>query len=132
MVAMRPAESRAGELPAWPVFALFAGFPVWWVLGLSAFAVGICATIMLLLLAQRGRTAIPPAFGIWLLFLLWTLASAMQLDAKQLIGFGVRFFNLRSEEHTSDLQSPVHLVCRLLLEKKKSASYTPATLTSID
>src|SRR5438876_3580330 len=26
--------------------------------------------------------------------------------------------NPRSEEHTSELQSPVHLVCRLLLEKK--------------
>src|SRR5690348_18202467 len=29
-----------------------------------------------------------------------------------------QLFN-RSEEHTSELQSPVHLVCRLLLEKKK-------------
>src|SRR5690348_17564242 len=29
---------------------------------------------------------------------------------------------LRSEEHTSELQSPVHLVCRLLLEKKKTDS----------
>src|SRR5690348_17643815 len=29
-------------------------------------------------------------------------------------------FDRRSEEHTSELQSPVHLVCRLLLEKKKS------------
>src|SRR5438876_9214511 len=28
----------------------------------------------------------------------------------------------RSEEHTSELQSPVHLVCRLLLEKKKTRS----------
>src|SRR2546429_5038848 len=28
---------------------------------------------------------------------------------------------LRSEEHTSELQSRLHLVCRLLLEKKKSA-----------
>src|SRR5690348_17527073 len=28
----------------------------------------------------------------------------------------------RSEEHTSELQSPVHLVCRLLLEKKKNQS----------
>src|SRR5690348_18126716 len=27
-----------------------------------------------------------------------------------------------SEEHTSELQSPVHLVCRLLLEKKKACS----------
>src|SRR5690348_3478746 len=29
---------------------------------------------------------------------------------------------LRSEEHTSELQSPVHLVCRLLLEKKTALS----------
>src|SRR6202040_2121874 len=29
---------------------------------------------------------------------------------------------LRSEEHTSELQSPVHLVCRLLLEKKNNES----------
>src|SRR5258708_11671854 len=28
----------------------------------------------------------------------------------------------RSEEHTSELQSPDHLVCRLLLEKKKTSS----------
>src|SRR5438876_8428597 len=28
--------------------------------------------------------------------------------------------SVRSEEHTSELQSPVHLVCRLLLEKKKT------------
>src|SRR5260364_472871 len=30
----------------------------------------------------------------------------------------------RSEEHTSELQSPDHLVCRLLLEKKKNKKYT--------
>src|SRR5574344_2340376 len=30
----------------------------------------------------------------------------------------------RSEEHTSELQSPDHLVCRLLLEKKKRAHHT--------
>src|SRR6266487_6010937 len=34
----------------------------------------------------------------------------------------------RSEEHTSELQSPVHLVCRLLLEKKKpNDSHLPTT-----
>src|SRR5690348_17779260 len=32
----------------------------------------------------------------------------------------------RSEEHTSELQSPVHLVCRLLLEKKKAS--IPSTI----
>src|SRR2546429_6643374 len=34
---------------------------------------------------------------------------------------------VRSEEHTSELQSRLHLVCRLLLEKKKTA-HTPSTL----
>src|SRR5258708_27430575 len=33
----------------------------------------------------------------------------------------------RSEEHTSELQSPDHLVCRLLLEKKKVQNLTPCT-----
>src|SRR5258708_21298269 len=31
----------------------------------------------------------------------------------------VRIADTRSEEHTSELQSPDHIVCRLLLEKKK-------------
>src|SRR5258708_10465512 len=33
----------------------------------------------------------------------------------------------RSEEHTSELQSPDHLVCRLLLEKKKKSLYRKPT-----
>src|SRR5256885_10756750 len=33
---------------------------------------------------------------------------------------------LRSEEHTSELQSPCNLVCRLLLEKKKCTPYAIA------
>src|SRR5437879_10926446 len=32
----------------------------------------------------------------------------------------------RSEEHTSELQSPMYLVCRLLLEKKKQANIIAA------
>src|SRR5690348_17558107 len=41
-------------------------------------------------------------------------------------GHGVR----RSEEHTSELQSPVHLVCRLLLEKKKKKKKTNNSIKS--
>src|SRR2546422_8427955 len=37
-------------------------------------------------------------------------------DAERAVGVG----NPRSEEHTSELQSRLHLVCRLLLEKKKN------------
>src|SRR5689334_24552120 len=33
--------------------------------------------------------------------------------------------DFRSEEHTSELQSQFHLVCRLLLEKKKKTQITP-------
>src|SRR5256885_4981142 len=33
---------------------------------------------------------------------------------------------VRSEEHTSELQSPCNLVCRLLLEKKKTSTRTPS------
>src|SRR5690554_7095888 len=35
------------------------------------------------------------------------------------LGAGANWFSGRSEEHTSELQSRPHLVCRLLLEKKK-------------
>src|SRR3989442_6729870 len=35
---------------------------------------------------------------------------------------------VRSEEHTSELQSRPHLVCRLLLEKKKNINCEPAQL----
>src|SRR5256885_4065386 len=41
----------------------------------------------------------------------WRLAISRGADA------------LRSEEHTSELQSPCNLVCRLLLEKKKKQLY---------
>src|SRR5258708_31062046 len=43
-------------------------------------------------------------------------------------------FNLlrvRSEEHTSELQSPDHLVCRLLLEKKKKYIRDSVTLHNV-
>src|SRR5689334_23691279 len=38
----------------------------------------------------------------------------------------------RSEEHTSELQSQFHLVCRLLLEKKKSRCLPPEPLHQTD
>src|SRR5258708_22417312 len=54
--------------------------------------------------------------------------------ARDLIKFSFKCVN-RSEEHTSELQSPDHLVCRLLLEKKQhrkliSFLYTTSALAS--
>src|SRR2546422_6815315 len=39
-------------------------------------------------------------------------------------------YALRSEEHTSELQSRLHLVCRLLLEKKKNSEYKARRIDS--
>src|SRR5256885_13340192 len=39
----------------------------------------------------------------------------------EVIVFGLLMVLVRSEEHTSELQSPCNLVCRLLLEKKKKS-----------
>src|SRR2546422_8617182 len=54
------------------------------------------------------------------------LKGALHQGAQRLPCLGVRQSRVtqqalgRSEEHTSELQSRLHLVCRLLLEKKKS------------
>ena len=47
----------------------------------------------------------------------------LQLDNQPLVKLSTKVNICRSEEHTSELQSPDHLVCRLLLEKKKKIKY---------
>src|ERR1022692_4978687 len=49
-------------------------------------------------------------------------SDLLETDGRTLLGgddVGIHQHVLRSEEHTSELQSPCNLVCRLLLEKKK-------------
>src|SRR5690625_5675104 len=53
---------------------------------------------------------LPPAYFFWLLGIL--IAYSLLIEV-------VKRWYVRSEEHTSELQSRGHLVCRLLLEKKK-------------
>src|SRR4051794_41693614 len=50
------------------------------------------------------------------------LRAVKPLRVRAQVSRGKALEGLRSEEHTSELQSPVHLVCRLLLEKKKQSS----------
>src|SRR2546422_6872161 len=47
------------------------------------------------------------------------VAAQVRHSASKSKAYGSRF-PTRSEEHTSELQSRLHLVCRLLLEKKKN------------
>src|SRR2546422_3498662 len=62
------------------------------------------------------------------------LMQASQQFFRTLFRVGVHLalspVNIRSEEHTSELQSRLHLVCRLLLEKKKTRDYTAHYLVS--
>src|SRR5258708_30486207 len=48
----------------------------------------------------------------------WTKLSQLYAPVLQ------KAYRIRSEEHTSELQSPDHLVCRLLLEKKNKVVET--------
>src|SRR2546422_8535227 len=48
------------------------------------------------------------------------LAAGMAEAVKHGVIADAAYFTARSEEHTSELQSRLHLVCRLLLEKKKT------------
>src|SRR5258708_26837596 len=68
--------------------------------------------------AQRGlilaRNVLPGGFAFVVAKIYFaTLVARHQEDSPAVLR------HLRSEEHTSELQSPDHLVCRLLLEKKK-------------
>src|SRR5256885_7790511 len=56
----------------------------------------------------------------------WFVSAWLALLFVALIVGTILFFrdpDRRSEEHTSELQSPCNLVCRLLLEKKKNIIY---------
>src|SRR5438876_9225339 len=53
--------------------------------------------------------------------------SQEQAGPKEIMAFECITVDTRSEEHTSELQSPVHLVCRLLLEKKNIPTTLPTT-----
>src|SRR3989442_11558393 len=56
-------------------------------------------------------------------------ASTMEFSSNTGTFFRTRTPSSRSEEHTSELQSRPHLVCRLLLEKKKKNNEQPRTYT---
>src|SRR5713226_6923721 len=100
----------------------------------------LCCTLSALLLAVLALTDIVAAPTAWpiatLFFALAALGGAAALAARRaqsaLLGRLDLFSQAleaspRSEEHTSELQSPVHLVCRLLLEKKKKHQRTQTT-----
>src|SRR5437763_3513065 len=57
-------------------------------------------------------------------------AQAFEAREEHGLGYAAALNHARSEEHTSELQSPMYLVCRLLLEKKKNKRESLMTSTA--
>src|SRR5207237_7506906 len=109
IIQIASAVFPAWEFPNWSqrlvIVLLLSGFPIALILA-WAFDVtpqGIKTTPMIAVPgAHRRRNVI------------------MLVATGVIISAAAGFFLLRSEEHTSELQSHLNLVCRLLLEKKKN------------
>jgi hypothetical protein len=73
-VTARPSTAVARR-QGWPLTALLVLFPLWWALGLGGVIVFILAVPMAVHLYRRGSVQVPPAFGLWLAFLVCVVAS---------------------------------------------------------
>jgi polysaccharide biosynthesis protein PslJ len=74
-----PSEA-AGTLPSWPVTAMIAGLPVWFLLGLAGFSWVLFALPMVAALARRRDLMAPRGAGLWLLFMVAVVGSVMSID----------------------------------------------------
>ena len=71
--------------PAWPVTALLALYPLWWALGIAEYAwiiFAVPAAVRLLgwHLSGSRQIRVPPGFGLWAMFLVWTAASVVTIN----------------------------------------------------
>src|SRR5256884_1193939 len=84
--------------------------------------------LALALLASGMKVSLPGVHGTMSVIFLFILIGVRELTLAQTLLMGVLGTVIqRSEEHTSELQSRLHLVCRLLLEKKKQRHITSKT-----
>lgn len=67
--------------PGWPLAWLYLGFPLWWALGLAELIFFAAAAAMAVALYRQGSVRVPRGFALWLLFLVWTLAGVLLINA---------------------------------------------------
>ncbi len=85
-------SARGHVLPSWPLTVLFAGYPLWWALGVVDVICIPLAVVMVAHLVRRGSVRLPFGFAAWTLFMLWALISVIMLQrAPSLISFGYRY-----------------------------------------
>ena len=75
---LRPLDAASGAGLAWPLWTLFAGYPLWWALGLSQFVWPTVAAVCVAGMAVTRRGTVPAPFGMWLLFLAFMVASVVE------------------------------------------------------
>lgn len=86
------ADAARPRVPRWPLIFLFAGFPLWWVLGVVDLVWIPVAVVMALYLAATTEVRAPRGYGVWLTFLVWVAASVIMISgAGDLIGFTYRY-----------------------------------------
>ena len=79
------------QLPLWPLSMMFGLVPLWWLLGAFYLGWPLLGALLFALLLTRGRVPLPPAAGIWLLFLAIVVVSATQLSSPaSLLTFALR------------------------------------------
>src|SRR5437762_5036265 len=84
-------------------------------------------------LVRRLGAALAVTYLVFIAFIWWSMNQPPETFGRVMSRMpGVAYVLLpRSEEHTSELQSPMYLVCRLLLEKKKTPNDTRGCEESI-
>lgn len=79
----RPATGRVvreDRLPRWwPLAVIVYGYPLWWLLGLTAVVPMLMAVAMAFQLWRTKPIVLPRGFGFWALFLLWVLLGVLTL-----------------------------------------------------
>ena len=87
-----PASTGLRLQVTWPLTVLFVAFPLWWLLGLSAFMWSVITVPMAVALVWRRRTRAPVAIILWFAFTSWVFLSGMQLDNfNRIMTFTYRF-----------------------------------------
>src|SRR2546429_2462672 len=72
----------------------------------------------------HGRAGLDENLCLLTRHILWQRSGSLSDISRFVKDVAVETQKTRSEEHTSELQSRLHLVCRLLLEKKKAKQHT--------
>lgn len=67
--------------PGWPLVLIFAGLPLWWMLGLMQFMFFVMTIPMLIHLVRRPDVVAPKGMGLWLSLLVWIAGGVLVLQA---------------------------------------------------